>query len=341
MECTSEVLLDFLSDPVAFFNAGRFKYYESTKTINPLKKELEQIRGITLLKVFDNLDVVCVFPQLFQVLPPKGSNTPDRIINLNDIITNTDICDEKHLLLRFFHELTSVSKEKIKIKISDNAETKLSNDTIKEAYECFFSTFTMQSIATKNSIVQPTPQIASPIVNNSTQSEPNIDMSQYVTIDEYAEMHNLNPRTVRSWRASTTWQGSIKIGGRVYVNKNAPPHADGIRTEKHLSQTHDVYYRLIGDTVIEMFIQSERGNERLAFTYDDSGAPCKVQYYESEIDTTPRNYYYVLNLQGDVIRIVDYENVTVANYTYDAWGNILSITDGDGEAIVDSGHIAH
>ena len=37
LECTPEVLLDFLSDPVAFFNAGRFKYYESTKTINPLK----------------------------------------------------------------------------------------------------------------------------------------------------------------------------------------------------------------------------------------------------------------------------------------------------------------
>ena len=81
----------------SFFNAGRFKYLDSTKNINPLKKELEQIRGITLLKVFDNLDVVCVFPQLFQVLPPKGSNTPDKIINLNDIITNTDICDEKHL----------------------------------------------------------------------------------------------------------------------------------------------------------------------------------------------------------------------------------------------------
>ncbi|OLA42150.1 MAG: hypothetical protein BHW36_07360 [Firmicutes bacterium CAG:24053_14] len=35
-------------------------------------------------------------------------------------------------------------------------------------------------------------------------------------------------------------------------------------------------------------------------------------------------YYYVLNAQGDVVRIVDSSRNTVASYTYDPWGKIIS-----------------
>ena len=37
-------------------------------------------------------------------------------------------------------------------------------------------------------------------------------------------------------------------------------------------------------------------------------------------------YYYVTNLQGDVIAILDDEGNAVVEYTYDAWGNILTTT---------------
>ena len=37
-------------------------------------------------------------------------------------------------------------------------------------------------------------------------------------------------------------------------------------------------------------------------------------------------YAYVKNLQGDVIRIINANGVTVVEYNYDAWGNILSTT---------------
>ena len=33
-------------------------------------------------------------------------------------------------------------------------------------------------------------------------------------------------------------------------------------------------------------------------------------------------YFYVKNLQGDVIRIIDLAGTEVASYVYDAWGNI-------------------
>ena len=37
-------------------------------------------------------------------------------------------------------------------------------------------------------------------------------------------------------------------------------------------------------------------------------------------------YYYVTNLQGDVIAILDTDGNIVVQYTYDAWGNILTTT---------------
>jgi RHS repeat-associated protein len=37
-------------------------------------------------------------------------------------------------------------------------------------------------------------------------------------------------------------------------------------------------------------------------------------------------YFYLRNLQGDVVGIADTSGTVVASYTYDAWGNILSTT---------------
>ena len=41
--------------------------------------------------------------------------------------------------------------------------------------------------------------------------------------------------------------------------------------------------------------------------------------------TMERNtIYYVKNLQGDVMRIVDTSGTVVANYTYDVWGKVTA-----------------
>ena len=65
------------------------------------------------------------------------------------------------------------------------------------------------------------------------------------------------------------------------------------------------------------------------FIYDESGRPFALKYSDDggkSFDT----YYYVLNLQGDVVKLVWYipgfEYEAVATYTYDAWGNILTAT---------------
>ena len=52
-------------------------------------------------------------------------------------------------------------------------------------------------------------------------------------------------------------------------------------------------------------------------------------------------YFYVKNLQGDVIRIIDLAGTEVASYVYDAWGNVISITDNNGNAITNPNHIGN
>ena len=59
----------------------------------------------------------------------------------------------------------------------------------------------------------------------------------------------------------------------------------------------------------------------LDFIYDESGKPFAMI---DQLSAQPKTYYYVLNLQGDVVKLIDQDGAEAAAYTYDAWGNILS-----------------
>ena len=59
----------------------------------------------------------------------------------------------------------------------------------------------------------------------------------------------------------------------------------------------------------------------LDFRYDQSGAPYSLTY---TVGSTSTVYYYVTNLQGDVMYLVDSSGNQVAAYTYDPFGKVLS-----------------
>ena len=90
--------------------------------------------------------------------------------------------------------------------------------------------------------------------------------------------------------------------------------ANGMRTQRS-NGTTAYSYVYNGSQLSQMTVS---GNT-LNFAYDASGVPMMVTYNGT-------NYYYIVNLQGDVKGIVDSTGTLVVYYTYDAWGKPLSIT---------------
>ncbi len=54
------------------------------------------------------------------------------------------------------------------------------------------------------------------------------------------------------------------------------------------------------------------------------------------------DYFYIFNAQSDIVGIKDTNGAIVANYVYDSWGKLLSMTDANGNDISnDRNHIAY
>ena len=88
--------------------------------------------------------------------------------------------------------------------------------------------------------------------------------------------------------------------------------ANGMRTQR-TNGTSTYTYVYNGSQLTYMTVD---GNTlRIAY---DANSPMFVKYNGT-------TYQYVTNLQGDVIALLDADGTAVVEYTYDAWGNILSI----------------
>ena len=114
--------------------------------------------------------------------------------------------------------------------------------------------------------------------------------------------------------------------------------SDGVRTSKQIESEKHSYITQNGKTIRET-IGTGSTAKVLDFIYDNNGSPFALIYTNGT--AAPDTYYYVLNLQGDVVMLLDETGAEVANYNYNAWGEILSIRNTNWEPITDSTHIAH
>ena len=126
---------------------------------------------------------------------------------------------------------------------------------------------------------------------------------------EYA---NGNPLSYRDGM-SFEWEN-----GRILKNINTSDKAiqmsydsNGMRTQKTVDGVKTNYYYDSNKNLIALV----KGNDTLLFYYDSDGSATSFSYNGTM-------YFYVKNLQGDVIRIIDLAGTEVASYVYDAWGNI-------------------
>ena len=128
-----------------------------------------------------------------------------------------------------------------------------------------------------------------------------------------------------------TSPGEIMSGGEGEpVEADAPAEDETVAPQgTHVTGTQTVtheYLTLNGKVARETIRTNNTLTAVLDFIYDESGRPFALKY--STDGTTFDTYYYVLNLQGDVVKLIHYipgfGYESVATYEYDAWGNILS-----------------
>lgn len=105
---------------------------------------------------------------------------------------------------------------------------------------------------------------------------------------------------------------------------------NGMRTKKIVGNTQtDFFYNnniLIGETIKDL--TTGKITQIHEFLYDNNGLPLGFIQTEIKDDDTKVTsiFNYVTNYRGDVIKILDQSGHSVADYSYDAYGNILSQT---------------
>ena len=132
-----------------------------------------------------------------------------------------------------------------------------------------------------------------------------------------------------------TTPGEIMSGGEGEpVEADVPAEDETVSTQgMHVTGTQTVtheYLTLNGKVARETIKTNDSLTAVLDFIYDESGKPFALKY--STNGTNFQTYYYVLNLQGDVVKLIQSNGYVAAQYTYDAWGNILD-SGGDLAAV--------
>ena len=128
---------------------------------------------------------------------------------------------------------------------------------------------------------------------------------------------NANPLSYyNGTRWTFTWENgrSLATATDGTTNISYAYDANGLRTEKTVGNVTHNYLYASGQLLRETY-----GGNTLDFFYDANGYPYALKYN----DTT---YYYITNLQGDVMYMIDAQGNTVASYDYDPYGNIFSAT---------------
>jgi len=127
-----------------------------------------------------------------------------------------------------------------------------------------------------------------------------------------------NPLNLKGW--ALTWQGGRQLAS---MSKNDESlsfsyNESGLRTKKTVGTAETSYY--YNGTALTAEVTDDY---ELYFRYDSSG---NLIGFTHKAATAETEYFYVKNLQGDILKVIDSTGTVKASYSYDAWGNILTAT---------------
>ena len=113
-----------------------------------------------------------------------------------------------------------------------------------------------------------------------------------------------------------------------YNNIEYKYNKDGIRTYKKVDSNNIIHYYLEENKIIV----EKHNNYMIYYLYSDVDNLVGFLYNNNI-------YFYIKNLQGDIIAIIDINENVIAKYLYDSFGNIISITDENDDIITNPSHI--
>ncbi len=130
-----------------------------------------------------------------------------------------------------------------------------------------------------------------------------------------------NPLSCRDGM-SFSWQNGRQLASvtKNSITTNYSYNTAGTRISKTVGGV-TTNYTLAGSQVVK----ATTGSDYVLYFYDSEGAPV---FFRTVTNNVSADYYYVKNLQGDIVAICDANGVKQVNYSYDAWGNVIDI-DGD------------
>jgi RHS repeat-associated protein len=147
---------------------------------------------------------------------------------------------------------------------------------------------------------------------------------------------NGNPLTYRDGM-SMTWKNGRQLATLTNGDTSISYGYDSgsVRTTKTVNGVKYTYAYLNGQLLYET-----RGDAKFYYSYDANGILYNVRYTLTD-GGTEYSYYYTHNSRGDIVGIYNGVGELKAHYEYDAWGNVISITDNNGNAITNPNHIGN
>lgn len=322
MVCSPQNLTELLEDPIGFVVEKQFNpdYTDSTAIVNPNpKSDLEDIQGLTLLKLFSNGEVVCHFPKLFETLFARVKSGSKEPLNLIEYVNTERFSDEKHFFLKFFSEFTNNKTQNVELEHSYGTDTELNKEMLNEILNTSFMKISRKDISLEVStndtcsehssplaMLSASPQSISSTPKSPTRTKNNeteiLTLENTVSVKEFAQMHDVDPGTVSRWCKNGDLRGTLKHKGDYRINPKSPRPVlkkSGNKTYKYEERGLQPYlkkyggnsYQALQDYIVDKEVFSPELAEYIR-NFDE------LQFYV-------QNHYYEVNWKGRPCLIID------------------------------------
>ena len=232
----------------------------------------------------------------------------DKLNNINKIYKNNNLINEY-----IYDSFNQLIEEK----------NYLRNEYVKYKYDDYGNILSKKILDLKTNSLK--------IKNNYTYSNTNWmdQLTEYnnnvITYDNIGNPLTIGDNIVLSWINGRQLNNYSDLNNNIVYKYNDA----NIRTSKKINDIETKYY-LEGKKIIF----EKTSNNVLYYMYDEVDDLVGFIY-------NGETYYYVKNIQNDIIGIIDSNYNKIVNYEYDSWGNIISIKDNNGNDIIDNNHIGN